>query len=312
MIFFVRSYPKIFSFPILPDMVLPTRRTIRNKKRFPVKKKVAFKATKGLVRFRPSRARTLQNIATKNVLKNISESKLSAITPTTEAVPSAIQTGAQAYKYVSVLGVGVPSTWSGINHSLGGVSFPVGTGPNNRVGQYVYLRKTTIQMSIEATLPVDNPFPLKFRMIVFKARRAFSPAGVGYNPATTLFLKENGDPFGHATGGVNGVDLMLQPLNKRNWSILKDQKFMLQPPATLTGSSFNPATTAITTSSKYPNEKSIFLQLPHQIKARFAVDEPDDYDYRYCIAIYAHCITRDTYSNSWEVSIRGTTSALDN
>ena len=149
-------------------------------------------------------------------------------------------------------------------------------------------------------------------MIVFKARRAYSPAGVSYNPANTLFLKENGDPFGHATGSINGQDLMLQPLNKRNWSILKDQKFMLQPPVTLTGSSFNPATTAITTSSKYPNEKTFFLQLPHQVKAHFDVNEPDDYDYRWCVAIYAHSITRDTISNYWEVNYRGTTSALDN
>lgn len=290
--------------------MVKTSRPRTSRRRFSVKKKVQFKRKGTLpVRFRQNRSTYNKNKSLGAALADFSESKLSAISPLTESAPVAIATGGLAYQHVSVLGVGVPTNWTNIQHSLAGVSFPVGTGNNGRIGNYIYLRRTFITLSLEMNQTVVNSalVPHVFRMIVFKSRRANNPAGITYNPTLSLFLKENGDPMGSGTGGINGQDLMLQPTNKRNWVILKDRKFTLQPPLISTDVAYQ-----IDASSKYAMRKDIRISLPHQTKCFMDTNEPKDYDFRWGIAIYAHAIGRDYTADSWEVSYRGTTSAFDN
>lgn len=260
-------------------------------------------------RFRYSKKTYRANQSISRTLKSFSESKLSAVVALTEGAPAAIQAGALAYKHTSVLGLSTPSHFTGIQHSLGGVSFPPGTGANNRIGNYLYLRKTYLVASIE--MNQANPastgiVPVVFRMIVFKQKRQNQPTGTTVDPATTLFLDESGNNFGASTTGKNGHDLMLQPLNRRSWTILKDTKFTLQPPLLQIDSN------VLQPASHYPMRKDVRININHQAKAYFTGDEPQDYDYRYGVFIYAHAIGRDYLSNPWEVSYRGTTSAYDN
>lgn len=249
----------------------------------------------------------------KNYLKNkrmvkmnpMAERKLSALTSLDEAQPVPIAAAAQAYKYTMVLGNSSPSTWSGFN-AVGGFNFPQGTGNNERDGRYMWLDKTTMNMSIHMNPDERLSAPVQFRVIVFRARRVTTPTGVSYDPNLRLFLKPNGDGFGAGTSGIRFSDLYLQPTNKRDWIIVKDMKFTLSP-------FLGDGTTATAAwQGKYPNQRTMRVNLNHAIKSSFGTNEPDDFDYHYGVAIYAGRVGRDQIATGWEVNLRGTTSALDN
>lgn len=269
------------------------------------------KARRTVRRKRPIRFRTGYRSYKKNVsmakMNPMAERKLSAFTDQNEALPVPIAVGAQAYKYTVVLGNNSPSTWSGFS-PLGGFDFPQGTGNNDRDGRYMWLDKSTINFSVHMNPDARLSAPVQFRMIVFRARRVTTPTGVSYDPNLRLLLKPNGDGFGAGTSGINFNDLYLQPTNKRDWVIIRDQKFTLSP-------YLQDGTTATAAwQGRYPNFKTMRLVLPHKIKSSFSAttDEPDDYDYHYGIAIYAGRVGRDQNATGWEVNLRGTTSALDN
>ena len=281
--------------------------------------KTSSKKKPNLTRFRPSRKTYRKQQVTKKMMLAVSESKLLGVQPVTQVQGTVINPAASpaslAYKYISVLGSGVPPTWNGVNHSLGGVEFIKGIDSRQRIGDYLFLRNTTLTVRIEMIPGVDDPYPTQFRMVIFKSRRAFQPAGTGSDPSRSLFLKQNGEPFGYESGGISGFDLMMQPLNKRGWSIMRDTKFILQSPSTVFSVPPLPGSdTFINVASKYGFYKQMRIVLPHQIKAHYenALNQPDDYDFRYCIAIFAHSLQRQTPSVNWDVSIRGTTAALDN
>lgn len=269
----------------------------------------------GLVRFSPSRKTYYKNKMVKNLLNTFGETKLLGVQPVTQANPQVIQAGALGYKYISVLGSGVPPTWTGVDHSLGSIEFAKGIDSRNRIGDYLFLKRTNLTFRIECTPGINDPYPTQFRVIVFKSRRAFQPAGTGSNPSLSLFLKENGDPFGHSTGGITSFDLMTQPLNKRGWYIISDKMFHLQPPNTITQAVPVPGQdTFLTVASKYAFSKQWRMNLRHEIRTKYenALNQPTDYDFRYCVAIYAHAHNRQADANKWDITIRGTTSATDN
>lgn len=235
------------------------------------------------------------------------EKKLSACTDYNESLPSAIAVGAQAFKWYGVMGAVAPTTWSGGFNALAGFAYPQGTGNNERDGRYMFLNKSNLTLSVHMNASPRLSAPVQFRMVIFKARRVTTPTGVSYDPNLRLFLKPNGDGFGAGTAGVNFNDLYFQPTNKRDWIIVGDKKFTLSPFL----EDGNTNTTAW--QGKYPNFKMFRIALKHMIKTSFSnVDnQPDDYDYKFGIAIFAGCIGRDQFATGWEVNLRGTTSAID-
>lgn len=270
------------------------------------KKRRVTRRTKVPIRFRTGKVSYRKNIRMAR-LSPMAERKLSPFTDQNEVASVPIAVGAQAYKYTVVLGNAAPSTWGGFN-PLAGFNFPAGTGLNQRDGRYMWLDKSTINMSVHMNPDTALGAPVQFRMVIFRARRVTTPTGVSYDPNLRLFLKPNGDGFGAGTAGTTFNDLYLQPTNKRDWIIIRDQRFTLSP-------LLRPSTTETAAwQGKYANFKMVRINLPHKIKSSFsnASNEPDDYDFHYGIAIYAGRIGRDQNADDWEVNLRGTTSALDN
>lgn len=259
-------------------------------------------------RLQYSRSNFRKNARIANTLAMFSEKKYKGLTDVDEDAPNQITTGSIAYWNGYVLGQTVPPTWiAGIGawQPLDGFRFVQGIGNNSRDGRFMFLNNTTINCEVHMNQQDRNTPPVQFRMICFKARRATTPTGVSYNPSDTLFLDTNGNVQG-TNAGMVGNDIMLQPLNKRDWIILNDKRFTLQAPmgSSVESSSFQ---------GKYPTFKRMRLSFVHKIKAAFgATDQPEDYDYNFGIVIYASAVGRDVNANQWEFNLRGTTSAFDN
>lgn len=258
-------------------------------------------------RFQYSKKTFKKNSKIANVLKQFSELKYRPWTSLDEAAPAAIQVGALAYQYGIVGGLTVPAGWTNFN-PLGGFQYSQGTGNTGRDGRYMFLNKSTINMSIHMNSSPRNKAPTQFRMIVFKARRGTTPTGVSYDPNQTLFLAPNGNATGAGVGGINGNDLRLQPLNKRDWIIISDRKFTLQAPMAA------PSSESSSFQGKYPNFKQCRITLNQKAKALYdnSTNEPIDFDFHYGIVIYAMAVGRDELADGWEVNFRGTTTAYDN
>lgn len=304
-------------------MVFFKKRSIRSKprSRFVRKKTLSALTTRSypkpnLVRFRASRKTYWKNRSIKNTLNRFSESKLLSLDSFTNEKPTEVTPGSIGYKWNTVLGGGQPGTWTGfIDQSLGGVSYTKGIDQDQRIGDYMYLRHTTLQYMIEMDSGLNNPFPVQFRMIIGKVRRAAIPAGDGVNPGDSLFLNTNGIAAGSNNPAFDSYSTMVQPINKKYFSIMSDKTFILQPPTTVASAATVPGQeTYIQTASKYAMRKQMRITLPHRVKAHYenTTSHPNDYDYRYFIALYAHPLSGQTQANTFSVTTRGTTSAMDN
>lgn len=292
----------------------PARRTPRRTRKVYRKRKYYRKPN--LTRFRASRRTYYRNRYTKSLMNSLSESKLLSLDSFTQAAPNETSPGSLSYKWNTVLGGGQPLTWTGfLDASLGGVSFAKGIDEDQRIGNYMFLKHTTLQYLIEMDSGVNDPFPTQFRMIIGKVRRSAIPAGEGTNPGAQLFLDTDGLAIGSNDPVFDSYSLMLQPLNKKYFSIMFDKTFVLQPPTTVQNAPTVPGTeTFIQTASKYPFRKQMRITLPHRIKAHYenTTNHPNDYDYRYFIALYSHPLTGNVPAKQFTVTTRGTTSALDN
>ena len=253
-------------------------------------------------RLRASKKRYTFNKKVARVLHNFSENKLVAIAGQSETPPVVIQTGAQAYFIAYNIGINA-STSGGIG--VNGIRIAKGTDFNERVGDYIYLKKTHLSIKLEMT-NANNSTPTQFRILLVKLRRYNNPAGITPLLNETLFLDTEGQKFGHATSGKTGIDLMMQPTNKRDWVIFKDFKCVLQNYNDITGGS-------ATIYNHYPCFKDFSMNCPFWKKTKYGTgDLPIDIDYRFTLVMYAHNINRSNLANDFETSIRGTTSYTDN
>jgi len=252
-------------------------------------------------RLRANKTKYTINKMISNQLNKFSENKLIACADSNQLPPTAIQTGAQAY-FVAY-NIGLAPTFTG-SYILNGIQFQPGTSAGQRIGDYVYLMKTHLTIKLEM-INANTQTPTQFRMLVIKLRRYNNPAGVTSVPEESLFLEPTGTKFGHATAGKTGLDLMMQPTNKRDWVILKDQKFTLQ--------NYNNLNQATAIYNHYPCYKDIQLNLPYYKKTKYGSSSlPIDMDYRYTVIFYAHNVARETSSEDFEVTTRGTTTYKDN
>ena len=255
-----------------------------------------------VARFAFSQRRYRKNKRNSKALSSLAETKLLATTQFNEIVPKAIQTGAIAY-YSSYIMCDRPPGWDPQFNNLAGIQTVQGLGGNNRIGDYVYFKKTHVNFQIDINETSSYTGPIEFRMICAKARTGVLPVGYTYTPSTTLFLNNVGAPIGHATSGVNGMDLMLQPLNRRDWVVHSDKRFTLSSPDTAGGGM----------NYFYPSRKNVLLNLPYYAKTRINSSSgfPEDLDTHYIVMIYASSIGKDRVASDWEVSVRGTTSFSD-
>lgn len=266
------------------------------------------RARTGLARFAYSRRRNMAGRRLSNMLNKIGETKLIACTQVNELEPTAIQTGAKAYSACFCMGT-KPAAWGGTWQQLDGIKIEQGDTAQSRDGAYVYLDHTRLSFNIDTTYSTTYRPPTQFRVVVGKARRGTNPAGITQNPSTDLFIDEIGNAWGHATAGKNGTDLMLQPLNKRDWYVMSDRKFTLSTPLEDSAGGYT---------GKYPTSKNFVCRLPYAKKTKYGSsaagalqDFPLDIDSSYFVCIYARSEQKDTTARAWEVNVRGTTCFKD-
>lgn len=197
--------------------------------------------------------------------------------------------------------------------ALQGFSWSRGIDGNERIGNYLYLKKTHVTLQINMNqVGVTNGAARRFRVIIFKAKREASPTGVTRNPNTSLMLDNEGEPFGITSAGSKEMlDYSHQLLNKRNFVIMKDTSFMLQNPVINPSASVDPL---IASSGQYPSQKTMKLNLPHWKRTKFDNDTnlPTNLNYNYGIYIQAVNVGSNTaIPDDWNLSLRGTVSAND-
>lgn len=261
-----------------------------------------------LARFAQSRFRYKKGRKFSKAAASVAETKLLSVNPYNEQGASAIQVGALAYYVGFYVGGTLPTGWDASLKPLGGILTAQGTSGANRIGNYIYLKQTHINLNIDMNFTSSQRPPSEFRMIVCKQNRATMPAGVAPVPQTSLFLNTTGGDMGYQTVGVRGFDMMRQPLNKRDWYIKTDRHFTLTNPMK-TGSDGS----QVGYSGAYKSRKSLTINLPYFKKTHINLvsNVPDDLDYRWVIYFFANNIGSDQTSAGWEVNLRGTTAFTD-
>jgi len=236
------------------------------------------------------------------------EQKLLALTKRNERPTIAIQLNAQASYKGFVIGNAKPSSWGGDWETLAGIVIPQGSGATQRNGQYVYLKHSNVFYNIDTQANATTTPPMECRVIVFRARRAVNPAGLSYDPSTSLLLDDVGTPTGHSVSGVNGYDLTRRLLNRRDWIIKRDSRFMVSAPY---NTSPNGEVNGYT--GKYPCMKNFQFKLPYNHKTRYNDQNlPEDCAYHWGMVLYVRSIGKDTpTTGALEVNIRGNTVFLD-
>lgn len=235
------------------------------------------------------------------------ETKILPINPQNEVAAVAIQSGGKAH-YLGFVIQSIPTNWDPSMLSLGGILTQQGSSGVNRIGNYVYFKKTHLTMEIAMKFTSSQKPPIDFRVIVCKAKRANQPAGQTDVPQSSLFLDSGGYPFGYTNPQVNGSDLMLQPLNRREWFVKSDSRFILSNAIRPDSDGGN-----VGSSPHYPMRKLMMIDLPYYKKARIRGDSnvPDDLDTHWCVFVFASCVARSFAANEWEVNIRGSTTFTD-
>ena len=236
------------------------------------------------------------------------EQKLLEITPRNERGTIVIQTGAKAAYRGFVVGT-KPTQWTGQYDALNGIQILKGDGSDERNGQYVFLKHSNISFNLDTNASQLTTPPMECRVIVFRARRAANPAGIAFNPSQTLFLDETGNATGHEISGVDGFDLTRRMLNRRDWIIKFDRRFMLSKPLV----NDSDGGTVVGYTGKYPVMKNFRFKLPYNKKTRYGTSNlPEDCAYHWGILVYTRSIAKDTdTAGECEVNIRGNTVYLD-
>lgn len=224
------------------------------------------------------------------------------------------------YYHASCLGLPA-STWIGPQggatnfYPLQGFTWPQGVQSNQRIGRYLFLKHTTMNVRLNMISPVKGDFATQFRIIVFKAKRNAAFGTSGGNPNEDLFLDSAGNPMGVNTSSdvdTRTFEFMNMIVNKRNYDVHMDKKVILQPQhITVQGS--NAIVSPLSTN--YPQEYTFPLTLKHNSKAAFPpgnYGEPLDLNYQYCIFVIASPYgNTNTGADNWRISLRGTVSCID-
>lgn len=313
-----------------PSTRMTRKSTLPRRKPFVKKTRPGLKFRRQ-ARFNVSSSQYNLNKRISQQMSRMSETKLIACNPINRLAAngqaqSLITTGSPAIATVCAwrgILASVPNNWDAGLNDLAGIFTTRGDADNQHVGSYIYLKKTHISMQIDMTFGDNAKPPVQFRVVVAKARQSVTPAGTTEYPQNTLFISPQGPASGWESLGLQAMDsftIMNQPLNRRDWTILRDQRFTLAHPfrqnfTVVNGSKSDYVVpTSIGYSGKYPCRKNLVFNLPHYAKTRVNSDgHPLNYDSRYMIYIFATSIGSAAHApDGWTVAARGTTSFTDN
>jgi len=254
-----------------------------------------------------------------NLIKSISETKVKALTPANLVVPQAVEvapTLGPCYFTNFCLG-NAPAAWTGPSGGasftdLGGFEWPLGPGAAERNGQYMYLKRTRMNLRL-AMNAQSRVGAVKFRVVVYKEKRnRYNTAGNG-NPNNDLFLDQSGNVVGVntvATVNQRAIDFNTWLVNKRNYQVVHDSMCILAPETLSYQGGVDPRNI----SQSYPSEKMFNFNLGHYQKAKFGQDNlPEDQMYRYCMTIISMPMTSSVAPHdSFRTYVNGLVSTLDN
>lgn len=251
-----------------------------------------------------------ENRLVAKVMDRVSENKIMPVTEYKEVNPYPIQLGAQGYMWAGVLG-DLPSAWNASYwQPLGTLTPNSGVGHAQRIGNQIFLKKTTITMNVDAEKRTD-PLPMEFRTIVAKPRRSRNPSGSTIDPYENLFLNGNGSPVGPGTSGQTNPQLFNSMINLRDFCVYSDTYNDLM------GTAQANQQLATQTTNMGPSYKAHFrkqFSMPHNIKAHIAQGSSGkitNYDSSYFIVILARTIGQDDAAGRWNVWLQGATSFND-
>ncbi len=271
------------------------------------RKKYSTRRKPNLARFGPSVKQYNLNRMVSSAVRGIAETKLISITDVNEQVPLvSINPSAPNSRYLHfILGSTRPSGWDPQAILLNGTAIAQGTNSQQRTGSYVYLKKTTLMVDIDMAVPPSGVYPpIEFRALLLKPKRYALQSGVTLGPQAGMFINSVGGEIGYNSVGYNSTDFARRPVNKRNFKVYRDQRFMLSAPSAI------PNAEGYT--GKYGCMKSFRLTLPHYKKVKYdASGNPYDIDTHYSLIVFARAIAKDHVPDNWEMNIRGTTSFSD-
>lgn len=315
-------------------MPLKIRKFDRSKlKRFR-RKKTTIKSKPS--RLRVSRTRTSVTRAVAKVLQNYGENKfqgkrLDCIEPRTKQQLYPGQSQKLSYIFLNsgnTLGTAVPNFTP-----LNLFTFPVGDTSSTRVGNYMYIKHAYCKMNVQCLpipsegAPRDDKFlnsPLECRLMVVKSNRKYNPLTISQNPAKTIFLNTENGKFGF-DGTDSSINLYQnQPINKRQYLVYMDKKFVIEPPAIrdVYANENTPTITYGTTYApgKYPHKRQFSIKLPIYKKCHFddTLNVPDNVDSQWLIMLQVsrqvNCFLPEASQvapTNFRMEFLGTTTAAD-
>lgn len=286
--------------------------------RYPKKEaKKPKKQVKYPARFNQSRTRYVKNKRFSNSISKFAETKLLPCKELNESKPYETSS-ALSYYNGWVIGDDVPVGWDANIFPIGGMSTVRGVDAGDRIGNFVYLKKTHFTLNIDMNTGVSalqGTALSEFRLVVCKMRSQVTPTDQIKLPSQSLFLNLAGLAFGYQSAGLTPTDLMCQPLNRRDWVILKDHKFTLTCPPTLNTGAGLPNPQAY--SQRYPSTKTVVIDLPYYKKTRYEFDqtntavEPVDLNYQWAVFLFSKPVGQDTPALNFETNLRAVTSFQD-
>lgn len=284
----------------------PKKSAYKRPSRFPSKKTVAKNVT-------------AQTVA--KIINTVGESKIVPLETLKDVKPVSINGTISGNRVTSAAFCldKTPSQWVGASgqwNDCGGFVMPKGDESYQRQGNYTFLKKSTAKVNIKMKPLESGDFngPVKFRVLHIVEKRRSAPSGLTDNPNTSLFMNTAGQSFGTwSTNNIDGSDVWQSMTNKRDWTILSDQKFTLQAPSMYTVPGTDQRVAQIT---KYPAERNMNWVVNFNKKVHYGVgDRPDDLNYKHALIIYAMYAGQPNNGtnicNNWVVDLRGSVSAND-
>lgn len=223
-------------------------------------------------------------------------------------------------------------------------NFPVAGNTNDpvppaqqREGASMYLRKTHLKFEIQmlprnTTTEIFNDLnnAIEFRFIMFKANRKYQQYGIpaedSPKPNNSLFLTPANASQGYdaVSADFSTYEYMNQPINKRQWVVMADRKFTLQPTSLAWKAEDDDAQLNAST-GRYPPKKTLTYEIPIFKKSYFSAGTsapfnssiPTNWDSQTMIIIMAvrsgYCATGASSPNadSYRLTVCGTTTARD-
>ena len=214
-----------------------------------------------------SKRQLMQTKYVTKALSQVAETFYNPLAQVNDVAINTVTTGSTQVCFKGMtLGETVPSHLTGFT-ALNGMDF------SSAVGKYCYLKRGQALMTLETDPNESNDSLMYTRMIVFKNKRATTPAGTVANPLTSLFLQNDGTFLGQNSSAFDGKIAINAPLNRQNFIIYRDEKATLSHQKSAY-------------SAKFPCMKKYYINMPFYKKvALSASHEPTDVDYHYNILI---------------------------